>query len=52
MYLPKGEAWIEAYTGKEYEGGQTVSAKAPLEVIPVFVKKGCEVKLDYPRLAK
>ncbi|MDD2647583.1 MAG: glycoside hydrolase family 31 protein [Eubacteriales bacterium] len=50
VYLPAGETWTEAYTGKEYEGGQTVTAKAPLEVIPVFVKKGCDVSLEYPRL--
>lgn len=40
VYLPKGEIWVEYATGKEYEGGQQVKAHAPLENIPVFIKKG------------
>ncbi len=38
VYLPKGETWTESYTGKKYEGGQTVTAEAPLSVIPVFIR--------------
>jgi len=38
VYLPEGEVWTESYTGKVYEGGQTVVAEAPLAVIPVFVR--------------
>ena len=43
VYLPLGTAWIEAATGKRYEGGQTVVADAPLDVIPVFVREGADV---------
>lgn len=43
VYLSQGTAWVEAYTGKRYEGGQTVSADAPIDVIPVFVREGAEV---------
>lgn len=39
VYLPKGERWIDYATGKEYEGGQTITTDAPLDTIPVFVKK-------------
>lgn len=39
VYLPEHETWIESYTGKTYEGGQTVTAEAPLDVIPVFERK-------------
>lgn len=39
VYLPKGETWVEYASGKEYEGGQRVEAAAPLDVIPVFVRK-------------
>ena len=39
VYLPKGEEWVEGFTGTEYEGGQRVEADAPLDVIPVFVRK-------------
>ena len=38
VYLPAGAVWTEQFTGKTYEGGQTVCAAAPLEVIPVFQK--------------
>ncbi|MEG0901519.1 MAG: glycoside hydrolase family 31 protein, partial [Clostridia bacterium] len=43
VYLPMGAEWMEASTGKEYKGGQTVEADAPLSVIPVFVRKGAQV---------
>lgn len=43
VYLPKGEVWVEYASGKEYEGGQTVTADAPLDVIPAFVRKGSNV---------
>ncbi len=39
VYLPKGEIWTEYATGREYEGGQEIEAEAPLDVIPVFVRK-------------
>ena len=42
-YLPKGTAWIEAATGKRFEGGRTVVADAPIDVIPVFVREGASV---------
>lgn len=45
VYLPGGVTWVNAYTGQEYTGGQTVTADAPLEVIPVFTKKGFEIKI-------
>ena len=36
VYLPEGGEWKEAESGKVYQGGQTVKAEAPLDVIPVF----------------
>jgi alpha-glucosidase len=40
LYLPEGE-WIDFNNGKTvYEGEQWISYDAPLEVIPLFVKKG------------
>ncbi|HIQ59335.1 MAG TPA: glycoside hydrolase family 31 protein [Candidatus Merdivicinus intestinavium] len=38
VYLPAGARWTEQSTGKTYEGGRTVTADAPLDVIPVFVR--------------
>ena len=42
VYLPvlaDGERWVDAATGTEYDGGQTVTVAAPLEQIPVFERK-------------
>lgn len=43
VYLPKGETWVAYESGEEYEGGQNVEADAPLDTIPVFMRKGCRV---------
>jgi alpha-D-xyloside xylohydrolase len=40
VYLPKQCGWYDLYTGKHYAGGQTISADAPYERIPVFVPEG------------
>ncbi len=44
VYLPAGATWKDAYTGKVYEGGQTVTVPAPIDVIPVMLRDGA----DYP----
>ena len=44
IYLPAGETWKDAYTGQVYEGGQTVTVPAPIDVIPVMLRGG----KDYP----
>lgn len=40
IYLPKGTKWTDANTRKVYEGGQTVTVPAPLEIIPVMIRDG------------
>ena len=45
VYLPAGCRWKEAYTGRLYEGGQTVQAAAPLEIIPVFLREGSALEI-------
>jgi alpha-D-xyloside xylohydrolase len=40
VYLPKGQGWYNLYTGNYLEGGQSVSADAAYEQMPVFVKAG------------
>jgi alpha-glucosidase len=37
-YLPEGETWVHLWSGKAYEGGQTVQVDAPFEQIPVFYR--------------
>lgn len=40
VYLPATTGWYDLYTGQYFEGGQTITAEAPLERMPVFVKEG------------
>ena len=40
VYLPAGARWTLVHDGTEYEGGQTVTVKADLDVIPVFLRDG------------
>jgi len=40
VYLPKSSAWFDFWTGKHFNGGQTVKTDAPLDKIPLFVKAG------------
>jgi alpha-D-xyloside xylohydrolase len=40
VYLPAGTRWYDFYTGRNIAGGQTISAPAPYERTPVFVRAG------------
>jgi alpha-D-xyloside xylohydrolase len=40
LYLPKGANWFDFWTGEKYDGGQTVSKKTPIDIIPLYVKAG------------
>jgi alpha-D-xyloside xylohydrolase len=40
VYLPGGAKWTDAWTGKEFKGGQTVKAAAPLDKIPLYLRDG------------
>ena len=40
VYLHAGAKWTLVHDGTEYEGGQTVTVKADLDVIPVFLRDG------------
>lgn len=39
VYLPDGARWTDYWTGEEYEGGQTLMVDAPLDHLPIFVKR-------------
>jgi alpha-D-xyloside xylohydrolase len=45
VYLPKTAGWFDFWTGKRYDGGQTMTTAAPLETIPLFVKAGSIVPM-------
>ena len=38
VYLPAGAEWTEISTGQKWTGGQVITANAPIDVIPVFVR--------------
>jgi len=40
VYLPKSTVWYDFWTGKRFNGGQTIKAAAPQDKIPLFVKAG------------
>jgi alpha-D-xyloside xylohydrolase len=40
VYLPKAAGWYDFWTGKRFDGGQTIKTDAPLDKIPLFVKAG------------
>ncbi len=40
VYLPAGAKWYDFYTGRTYDGGQKITAAAPIDRMPLFVKAG------------
>jgi alpha-D-xyloside xylohydrolase len=40
VYLPTGTTWYNFWTGEAQTGGQTISARAPRDTIPLFVRAG------------
>ena len=45
VYLPKGVGWYDFWKGKKLQGGQTISAEAPIETMPLYVKAGSIVPM-------
>ena len=45
LYLPAGETWIDAWTHKEYKGGEYVTVDVPLYKTPFFIRKGSDLQL-------
>lgn len=45
VYLPVGAQWTDAYSGKIYDGGTTVTVDAPIERIPLFLKDGVSLPI-------
>ncbi|TDG37288.1 DUF5110 domain-containing protein [Pedobacter changchengzhani] len=40
VYLPNNTKWVNFWTGKTYNGGETVNANAPLNEMPLYIKAG------------
>ena len=45
VYLPAGCDWYNYWTNERLHGGQTITADAPIDVLPLFIKAGSIVPL-------
>jgi alpha-D-xyloside xylohydrolase len=48
VYLPAGCDWYNYWTDERIRGGQTITANAPIDTIPLFVRAGSIVPLGSP----
>ena len=51
VYLPAGCDWYNYWTNKRLKGGQTITAAAPIDTLPLFVRAGSIVPLGAPILS-
>ena len=40
VYLPSGASWVDFWTGESLAGGKTVTANAPINIMPLYVRAG------------
>jgi alpha-D-xyloside xylohydrolase len=45
VYLPAGTNWFDFWTDQAHAGGQNITAAAPLETMPLFVRAGSIVPM-------
>ena len=45
VYLPAGSDWYNYWTNERIKGGQTITADAPIDTLPLFVRAGSIVPL-------
>jgi len=45
VYLPSGTSWVDFWTGETLAGGKTVTANAPVNILPLYVRAGSIVPL-------
>jgi alpha-D-xyloside xylohydrolase len=45
VYLPAGARWRDAWSGRIYRGAQTITVKAELRQMPLFVREGSGINL-------
>ncbi len=48
VYLPAGTDWYNYWTNEKVHGGQTITVKAPIDTIPLFVKAGSILPMGAP----
>lgn len=51
VYLPENAKWFDFWTGKELNGGQTIDASSPIDILPLYVRAGSIIpmgpKMEY-----
>ena len=47
VYLPSSISWVDAWSGQEHQGGQTIEAAGPIERIPVYWRKGSSFAFQF-----
>ena len=45
VYLPDGTDWYNYWTNERIKGGQTITAAAPIDTMPLFVRAGSIIPL-------
>jgi alpha-D-xyloside xylohydrolase len=48
VYLPAGNEWLDFWSGARQGGGRTMTADAPLDIVPLFARAGSIVPLGPP----
>jgi alpha-glucosidase len=43
VYFPRGDNWVDWWTGKLYEGGKDAEVDAPLSRLPLFARAGAVI---------
>ncbi|MET0625076.1 MAG: TIM-barrel domain-containing protein [Pyrinomonadaceae bacterium] len=43
VYFPRGDDWVDWWTGKRYAGGSDAEVEAPLDRLPLFARVGAVV---------
>jgi alpha-glucosidase len=43
VYFPRGDAWVDWWTGKRYEGGKEEEIDAPIDRLPLFARVGAAI---------
>jgi alpha-D-xyloside xylohydrolase len=40
VYLPSGTKWVNFWSGEAFAGGNTITADAPINILPLYVRAG------------
>lgn len=48
VYLPTGTIWTDAWSGQTFDGGKYISADAPLERIPLYLRGHAQLPILVP----